>query len=218
MPFVWLFDRHIITLLIVFVKFVILYVIYYHSLDYMEQIMNEENDWDHNVEGDAVEGPIVCVSRQDVLLALDEMKTGNACGPSELSLELIAARGGVGIQVMAVICHKVLDRFGMPAMWALGIVVSFFKVKGDIRNCSCYGVVRHLEHGMKGVERVLQQRLCRIVTFDELQFCFMCESGTIDVVFILRGLKEEHHAKGKKLCVYFVDLEKAFDRVPRQVL
>ena len=31
--------------------------------DYMERIMNEENDWDHNVEGDAVEGPVVCVSR-----------------------------------------------------------------------------------------------------------------------------------------------------------
>ena len=28
--------------------------------DYMERIMNEENDWDNNVEGDAVEGPVVC--------------------------------------------------------------------------------------------------------------------------------------------------------------
>ena len=28
--------------------------------------MNEENDWDRNVEGDAVEGPAVCVSREDV--------------------------------------------------------------------------------------------------------------------------------------------------------
>ena len=31
--------------------------------DYMERIMNEENDWDHNVEGDAAEGPVVCVGR-----------------------------------------------------------------------------------------------------------------------------------------------------------
>ena len=26
--------------------------------DYMERIMNEENDWNKNVEGDAVEGPV----------------------------------------------------------------------------------------------------------------------------------------------------------------
>ena len=32
--------------------------------DYMERIMNEENDWDRNVEGDAVEGPVVCVSTE----------------------------------------------------------------------------------------------------------------------------------------------------------
>ena len=39
--------------------------------DYMERIMNEENDWDQNVEGDAVEGPVFCVSREEVLEALN---------------------------------------------------------------------------------------------------------------------------------------------------
>ena len=33
----------------------------------MERIMNEENDWDHNVDGGAVEGPVVCVGREEVL-------------------------------------------------------------------------------------------------------------------------------------------------------
>ena len=31
--------------------------------DYVEGVMNVENDWDHNVERDTVEGPVVCVSR-----------------------------------------------------------------------------------------------------------------------------------------------------------
>ena len=69
--------------------------------DYMERIMNEENDWVRNVEGDAVEGPAVCVSREKVLQASNAMKTGEVSEPSEVSLELIAASGGVGIQVMA---------------------------------------------------------------------------------------------------------------------
>ena len=29
--------------------------------------MNEENDWDHNVEGDAAECTVVCVSREEAL-------------------------------------------------------------------------------------------------------------------------------------------------------
>ena len=65
--------------------------------DYMERIMNEKNDWDHNVDGDAVEGPVVCVGRGQVLLALSDMTTGKAPGPSEVLLELISDNGGIGI-------------------------------------------------------------------------------------------------------------------------
>ena len=66
--------------------------------------MNKENDWDQNVEGDAVEGPVVCVS--NVLQVLNEMKRGKACGPPDVSLDLIAASMRVRIQVIAEICHS----------------------------------------------------------------------------------------------------------------
>ena len=51
-----------------------------------------------------------------------------------------------------------------------------------------------------------------------MQFGFIPERGIIDAVFILRRLQEKYHAKGKKLSMCFVDLEKAFDRVLRKVL
>ena len=40
--------------------------------DYMEIIMNEENNSDCNVEKDAVEGSVVNVSREEVLQALNK--------------------------------------------------------------------------------------------------------------------------------------------------
>ena len=57
----------------------------------------------------------------------------------------------------------------------------------------------------------------RMVKVDEMQFGFMPGTGTIDAVFILR-LQEEYLDKEKKLYMCFVDLEKAFDKVPRKVL
>ena len=62
-----------------------------------------------------------------------------------------------------------------------------------------------------------RKRLCRIVFIDEMNFSFMPERGTIDAVFILGRMQEEHHSK-RKSCICFVDLQMAYDRVLRKVL
>ena len=46
----------------------------------------------------------------------------------------------------------------------------------------------------------------------------MPERVTIDAEFILGRLQEDCYAKGNKLYVCFMNLEKAFDRVPKKVL
>ena len=42
--------------------------------------------------------------------------------------------------------------------------------------------------------------------------------GTTDAIFSARQMQEKFSVKGKKLYFGFVDLEKAFDRVPREVI
>ena len=48
------------------------------------------------------------------------------------------------------------------------------------------------------VERVLENRPCRILTVDEMQFGFMPQRETIDAVFVWGRLQEESYTKGKK--------------------
>ena len=91
---------------------------------------------------------------------------------------------------MVEICQGVQDWFGMPAEWALGIVVPIIKGKGDIRNYSRYCAEKLLEHCMKVMERLIEKRLCRIVSVGEIKFCFLTERGTIDALCILRGCKK----------------------------
>ena len=75
-----------------------------------------------------------------------------------------------------------------------------------------------LEHAMKIVERVLERRIRTLVNLNEMQFGFMPEKGTVDAIFIVRRMQEEYQKKDKKLYMCFVDMEKAFDKVPRKVM
>ena len=69
-----------------------------------------------------------------------------------------------------------------------------------------------MEHAFNLLEKVLDECL-----HDKMQYGFMPGRGTVDTVFVLMRLSEKFRAKDK-LFFIFVDLEKAFDWVPREVI
>ena len=74
-----------------------------------------------------MEGPVERAIREEVLKALGKMKAAKPAGPSEVCVEMIAASGEIGIDVMVELCQSVLDGRGMPDEWALSVVVPIFK-------------------------------------------------------------------------------------------
>ena len=73
-------------------------------------------------------------------------------------------------------------------------------------------------HPLKVLERVVEVMIRDIVDLDSMQFGFRPGRGTTDAIFILRQMQEKYLAKNKHIYFAFVDLEKAFDRVPRKVI
>ena len=81
-----------------------------------------------------------------------------------------------------------------------------------------YSSIKLLEHAMKVFEHVIERRLRSTVQIDAMQFGFRPRKGTTDAIFVVRQLQEKYMEKKKELLMAIVDLEKAFDRVPREVL
>ena len=71
---------------------------------------------------------------------------------------------------------------------------------------------------MKIWEKIIKARLRNRVKISKQQYRFMSEKGTTDAIFALRILMEKYREGRRELHCIFVDLEKAYDRVPREKL
>ena len=121
------------------------------------------------------------------------------------------------MKMMIELCQRVLDGRGMPDEWKASVIVPIFKGKSDVMSCGSYREAKLLEHAIKIVERVIEKRIRTLVNLNKMQFGFMPGKGKVDAIFIVR-MQEEYQKKDKKLYVCFVNMEKAFDRVPRKVM
>ena len=115
-------------------------------------------------------------------------------------------------------CNAVVKDGKVPEDWSRSWMMNVYKGKGDALTCGSYRGIKLLEHAMKVLERVIEGRLRKIVKIDNMQFGFMSGRSTTDAIFIVHQLQEKYLAKSKDLWMAFVDLEKAFDRVPREVV
>ena len=87
-------------------------------------------------------------------------------------------------------------------------------------HCRClicnYRGIKLINHSMKLWERVVERTLRSVLAFSVQQYGFMPGKSTTDALFALTVLMEKYREGQKELHCVFVDLEKAYDKVPRE--
>ena len=134
------------------------------------------------------------------------------------SIDMVKAGGEGGVQWMWEVLREVWRSEKIPDEWTRSVILPIFKNKKDILDCKQYRGIKLLEHGLKVLERVLDERVRKMTEVDPRQFGFMSGKSTIDTIFIARQLKAKGIEGNLESYWDFVDLYKAYDRVPRETI
>ena len=184
--------------------------------EHYERLLNVEFPWNPEdlSEESPVEGPSEPITLEMITKAISKMAYGKAAGASGIVAEV----GEAGAEEVRDLVENIISEGCIPTDWQESFIVNLFKGKGDALNRGNYRGLKLIEQVMKVLERVVEGLIRQRVEIDEMQCGFMSGRGTTDAIFIVRWLQEKHLAANKSLYMAFIDLEKAFDHVPRDVM
>ena len=190
--------------------------------DYFRGLLNVSNDLEENIQeiDEEIIGeedrPIVI---EEIREALKKMKNGKAAGEDLIPTEILKNIGEEGLEWVLDLLNKCWNEGKTPEDWNKSIICPIFK-KGSRKECGNYRGIALMPHIAKLYERILEKRLREKVEnkLGEWQYGFRSGRSTTDLIFTLKMIYEKSWEWNKNVYLAFIDLEKAFDRVPRRLL
>jgi len=148
---------------------------------------------------------------------LNDTAPGESGVPAPLFKALISTGAGFDLVRAMVLAFWVSGE--VPDEWETGLLAILAK-KGDLSQPGNYRGIMMLEVAYKIVANLLNERLEPVIeSLDhEAQCGFRRKRGCSDAIFTVRQLIAKRREHGLETWILFIDLVKAFDRVPRELL
>lgn len=191
---------------------------------YFEELLGNNNFISGTASQDREEIPCITDPENSITLgemrsAITKLKLGKAPGADNISADMVKYMGPDGEKLLLKVLQLALKQHKVPRDWELATIIPIHK-KGDNRECSNHRGISLLSIPGKVYSRILEARL-REATEHELeegQCGFRRNRSTQDLIFTLRQITEKTIKYDSELHLAFIDLEKAFDKIPWNLL
>jgi hypothetical protein len=138
-------------------------------------------------------------------------------GLDGIPIEVWKCLGDIAIVWLIKLFNHIFRSNRMPDEWR-STLVPIFKNKGDIQSCTNYQGIKLMSHTMKLWERVIEHRLIGMTHITMNQFGLMPGRSTMKAIFLIRHVMERYKEQKKDLHMVFIDLEKAYGKIPRNLM
>lgn len=196
--------------------------------DHFESVFKSQGDTDEfqnlNImaaEDMLLNGP---PTRAEVQRAITELSNNKTPGTNGIPAEAFKA-GGIALLTKLVKDFRDIwptngEGANIPQSWREAEVVAIYKGKGSKLDPNCYRGIFLLDVAGKILAKVINNRLTKLSenVISESQFGFRPNRSTAHAIFALRQAQQAARYKNQDLVVAFVDLEKAFDSIPRKAI
>jgi hypothetical protein len=157
------------------------------------------------------------IKESEVKETLKRMKGGKVLGPDGIAIEVWKCLGDIAIVWLTKLFNHIFRSNKMPDEWR-STLVPIFKNKGNIQSCTNYRGIKLMSHTIKLCERVIEHHPRGMTHISMNKFGFMHERSTMEAIFLIRQVIERYKDQKKDLHMVFIDLEKADDKIPRNLM
>ena len=164
---------------------------------------------------------IICepLTRNEVEKAITSLKNNKAAGPDNIPAKVLRADISTSVNMLHGLLIKIWDQEYIPSEWREGFLVKLAK-KGDLSLGKNYRGIMLLSTAGKVLNRIILERMREAVDriLQENQAGSRPSRSTADQITTLRIIVEKSFEWRSALCINFIDYEKAFDSLDRNVL
>lgn len=155
----------------------------------------------------------------EVERAIKMLKNNKSPGVDGITSEMIKAGGHRLMKEIHGMCNQIWRGESTPDEWIQSVLVTIPK-KGDLKDCRNYRTIALMSHVGKIFMMILLERL-KAQTEEHLadeQAGFRKDRNTVQQILMLRLIAEKAKRKGRQVYNCFIDFEKAFDSVYKDVM